>query len=159
MRDAGAMVRLAVRMGLWGLGGQGGKMGATASSCSLGADTCARLILTLVLSVATAACGGPTPERRAETAADLATLRAQHELSGKSYEEVEGRSSCPAGDCSEEDAGFAYAQEQGLETPDGCGTEYHSQTFTEGCEAYGRRIAAHAEAARQSILQAEARTN
>lgn len=60
MRDAGAMVRLAVRMGLWGLGGQGGKMGATASSCSLGADTCARLILTLVLSVATAACGGPT---------------------------------------------------------------------------------------------------
>jgi len=115
------------------------------------------LTAALGLSVVLASCsGGPSTERRAETAAGLATLKAQHELEGKTYEAVEGRSTCPGGDCSDEDAGFAYAQGHALETTDGCGTEYHTQTFTDGCEAYAGIVAARADAARQAVLQAEA---
>lgn len=50
-----------------------------------------------------------------------------------SYEDIHGSSACTS-DCSGHDAGYAWAEEKGIDDIDDCGG--NSNSFIEGCEAY-----------------------
>jgi len=82
----------------------------------------------------------PSREELVEAAAE----EAADELYGQSYQEVLGDIGCTS-DCSGHDAGFAWAQENGVDDPDVC--DGNSDSFIEGCRAYGEEIQRRAEEA------------
>jgi hypothetical protein len=59
------------------------------------------------------------------------------DLAGTTFSDVGDVSQCTS-DCGGHDAGYSWAQDNGISSPDDCGG--NSQSFTEGCEAYGREV-------------------
>ncbi|MCL6684467.1 hypothetical protein [Sphingomonas alba] len=89
-------------------------------------------------------CGSSEPTEAEEDARlDEAYDRASDDVSSESYEDVGDTSLC-TDDCSGHDAGFEWAKENGVTDPADCGGE--SQSFQEGCEAYGEAIDEEASA-------------
>ena len=106
-----------------------------------------RSVLLVPLVCGLLSCG-PTKEERADTAADTAADNARDEMQGQTYADTEGSDECTQ-DCSGHDAGFAYAQENEIEDPDQC--DGKSESFIEGCKAYGEEIERRAEDARAAV--------
>jgi hypothetical protein len=73
---------------------------------------------------------------------DQAYENAQDDLSGTTYEEVGDTSACTE-DCSGHNAGFEWAQEQGVTDRSECSGD--SQSFVEGCEAYADSVEERAD--------------
>ena len=92
----------------------------------------------------------PSQQERANTAADRAAMGARHAMRGLTYEQVEGSVDC-AQDCSDQAAGFAYAQEHEIENDADCNNP--SDSFVEGCKAYGEEIDQCVNAAREAVMQ------
>lgn len=65
-------------------------------------------------------------------------------MSDQTYEQTEGSEDCTV-DCSGHDAGFTWAKEHEIEDPDECSG--NSESFIEGCRAYGEEIGKRMEAA------------
>lgn len=104
-----------------------------------------RSALSVLLLVAlVGACGSQEPvqeSQREDVAAD-ARADAEADLSGTTYQEVAGTSACTE-DCSGHDAGYEWAQENEITDPDDCdGT---SDSFIEGCQAYGEEVERRAQ--------------
>ena len=87
----------------------------------------------LTAAIVLVACGVPSDAKPASNAHD----QARDELAGTSYQDQHGTEDC-TGDCSGHDAGFHWAQENGVEDPSGC--LGNSTSFEEGCQAYGRDL-------------------
>ena len=109
-----------------------------------------RSLLLTVAVVVLAGCG-PSKQEKADEAAAKAAEAARSEMQGRDYEEVLGASGC-TGDCAGHNAGFAYAQENGIEGPS-TECEDHGDSFDEGCAAYGQVIDQCVEAAREAVMQ------
>lgn len=77
---------------------------------------------------------------------DAATEEAIAEYTYTTYEDVFGSYQCTS-DCSGHDAGFEWAKENMI--LDGYGCSGDSDSFVEGCEAYGEAIADYVETARE----------
>lgn len=92
-----------------------------------------RLLALSALLVLTA-CGSSEPS---DEAIDQAYENAQDQLSGTSFEDTGDTSDCTE-DCSGHDAGYNWAQEQGITDPSDCGG--NSQSFVEGCQAYAGAV-------------------
>ena len=69
-------------------------------------------------------------DRAAEAAADLA---------GTTYSDQRGTGACTS-DCGGHNAGWAWAEENGVTDPGECGG--NSQSFIEGCEAFAEEVQA-----------------
>lgn len=111
-----------------------------------------RLIKILAVSLALGGCGTPraseneTVDRTAVEAQagtdasitgvseDEAHDRATDTLASMSFDDVADASMC-TGDCEGHDAGFQWAKENGYTDASSCSGD--SQSFIEGCEAYG----------------------
>ena len=98
---------------------------------------------------AVTACG-PSQQERADATADRAAVGARDAMRALTYEEVEGSVDC-AKDCSGHTAGFAYAQEHDIEDDAECNSA--SDSFVEGCKAYGEEIDQCADTAREAVMQ------
>ena len=92
----------------------------------------------------------PSQQERANTAAIRAGVGARDAMRGLTYEEVEGSVDC-AKDCSGHNAGFAYAEEHDIEDDAECTSA--SDSFVEGCKAYGEEIDQCVNAAREAVMQ------
>jgi hypothetical protein len=68
---------------------------------------------------------------------DQAYENAQDDLSGATYEDVGDTSACTV-DCSGHNAGFEWAQQQGVTDRSECSGD--SKSFVEGCEAYADAV-------------------
>jgi hypothetical protein len=108
----------------------------------------------LLLWLAAAMCAftacSPTQQERANAAADRAAVGARDAMRRLTYEEVEGSVDC-AKDCSGHNAGFAYAEEHDIEDDAECTSA--SDSFVEGCKAYGEEIDQCVNAAREAVMQ------
>lgn len=72
---------------------------------------------------------------------DEAYETASEEMAGTTFEEVGDSSTC-TDDCGGHDAGYEWAQEQGVTDASECGGK--SQSFIEGCETYASEIESQA---------------
>ncbi len=100
-----------------------------------------RPITVLVLALALAGCGTIGGDNEA----DLSDYE-DEEYAGETYSEFDERRDSYEGDrgsfadygctqdCSGHEAGYAWAQEKGIDDPDNCGG--NSWSFEEGCRAY-----------------------
>ena len=95
---------------------------------------------------------GPSRQERIDAAKDRAMDQARDDMSGQTYEQTEGSGDCTV-DCSGHDAGFAWAKENEIEDPDQCGG--NSDSFIEGCRAYGEEIGQRMEAAADAAKEGE----
>lgn len=68
-----------------------------------------------------------------KAATEATAARSAYYAPSPTYEDVHGASECTS-DCSGHDAGYAWAEENGIEDASDCGG--NSQSFIEGCEAY-----------------------
>lgn len=87
------------------------------------------VVLAFASVLATAACGPSQAERE-----DRAYDDAHDEIAGSTYQDQHGSDGCSS-DCSGHDAGYRWAQENGIEDPSQC--TGNSQAFIEVCQAYG----------------------
>ncbi len=87
---------------------------------------------------------GPSRQERIDAAEDKAMDQARDDMANQTYEEAEGSADCTV-DCSGHDAGFAWAKENDIEDPDECSG--NSESFIEGCKAYGEEIGSRMAAA------------
>ena len=104
----------------------------------------------LAMVVCVLAACSPSEQDRAQNAADRAAAGARNTMRGLTYEEVEGSVDCSQ-KCSDQAAGFAYAQAHDIENDADCNNP--SRSFVEGCEAYGQEIDECLTAAREAIMQ------
>jgi hypothetical protein len=109
-----------------------------------------RIATALMTVLGMLASCGPSKEERAAAAATTAAASVRAAMQGRTYEDVEGKAGCTK-DCSGHNAGFAYAQKNAITDPSGC--EGKSDSFVEGCQAYGQEIAYCASAAREAVMQ------
>jgi len=77
-------------------------------------------------------------------------------MRGLTYEEVEGSVDC-AQDCSGQASGFAYAQQNDIENDADCNNA--SDSFVEGCRAYGEEIDQCVNAAHEAVMQGKQPVN
>jgi len=110
----------------------------------------ALLLFWLAAAMCALTACSPSPQERANTAADRAAAGARDAMRGLTYEEVEGSVDC-ANDCSGHNAGFAYAQEHDIDDDAECNSA--SDSFVEGCKAYGEEIDQCVNAAHEAIMQ------
>jgi hypothetical protein len=75
---------------------------------------------------------GQSEDERADARAD-----ARGELDGLTYQDQHGSFDCTE-DCSGHDAGYQWAQDNGIEDAGDCGG--NSNSFIEGCEAYANDL-------------------
>lgn len=92
-------------------------------------------------------------EELAENAKEAARSAAHDAMMGQSYEDYFGDADCTGG-CDGHNAGFAYAQENDMTDPSSC--DGNSQSFIDGCSAFGTEIDNKGEAAYQAVLNGEA---
>jgi hypothetical protein len=109
-----------------------------------------RIAAALLTVVGVLASCGPSKEERAAAAATAAAANVRAEMQRRTYEDVEGKAGCTK-DCSGHNAGFAYAQRNGITDPTVCNGK--SDSFVEGCQAYGEEISYCASAAHEAIIQ------
>ncbi|WP_291207712.1 hypothetical protein [Hyphomonas sp.] len=91
-----------------------------------------------MLCLLLAACGQGASQEEAFFDEDAATEDAIAEYTYSTYEDIFGSYQCTY-DCSGHDAGFEWAKENMI--LDGYGCSGDSNSFVEGCEAYGEAIA------------------
>ncbi len=116
-----------------------------------------RLLISLLLSLAACTCTAPgadpdddgtalaTRTARRTFDEDRARERAADDLTGETFESVGSVYSCTE-DCSGHEAGFEWARNHEITDASECGGQ--SQSFAEGCQAYGEAIEERVEAAR-----------
>jgi predicted small secreted protein len=106
-----------------------------------GRPSMARLVTALVIpaSLALAACGSSEPS---DQDIDQAYENAQDQLGGTTFEGTGDTGDCTE-DCGGHDAGYNWAQEQGITDPGECSGD--SQSFVEGCQAYAGAVEEAAE--------------
>jgi len=74
---------------------------------------------------------------RSSSPAETARESAIEELQDQTYEDVMGTDECTE-DCSGHNAGWEWAKEHEIFDPDNCGG--NSDSFIEGCKAYGEEV-------------------
>lgn len=96
-----------------------------------------------------AVVSAPTPSSSASYATeDRAEEAAEEAVAGTTYAD-QGRPYGCTEDCSGHDAGYEWAQNNDMTDPDDCGG--NSQSFVEGCRAYGEAY----QEAREEALEEE----
>lgn len=93
--------------------------------------------------------GRPSLAVDEHAAAERADQAAADVVSGTTYVDQGAPYGCTQ-DCSGHDAGYAWAQDNDVSDPDDCGGD--SQSFIEGCRAYGE---AYQEAREEAVLEAD----
>lgn len=105
-----------------------------------------RLALSLLAIIGLAACSGGGDFSDEEYAAENEEIYEGEEKGGETYSEFTERRESYGGsrgsfagydcteDCSGHEAGYQWAEENGIEDPDECGGK--SWSFEEGCRAY-----------------------
>lgn len=110
--------------------------------------------LMIVAVVGFVGCGSPEPRYSAEAHAASQEEKSREEegraegdraadataeLAGTTYSDQRGTGACTS-DCGGHNAGWAWAEENGITDPGECGG--NSQSFIEGCEAYAEDVQA-----------------
>ena len=105
--------------------------------------------LVIVALVGLVGCGSPEPgydadayaasEEEESRNADERAADAAADLAGTTYSDQRGTGACTS-DCGGHNAGWAWAEENGVTDPGECGG--NSQSFIEGCEAYAEEVQA-----------------
>ena len=105
--------------------------------------------LMIVAVVGVVGCGSPEPTYSAEAyeasqeeesrTEDDRAADAAADLAGTTYSDQRGAGACTS-DCGGHNAGWAWAEENGVTDPNECGG--NSQSFSEGCEAFAEEVQA-----------------